>query len=154
MVATSYFKGRLANIQYCSISLANLSKHDLVPHAQLLLLFTTSAQTHIFPEIRIDAIRFLDLCLEVVPEVVVEGWALGANGHGRRVLEGYLGVLNAGTAYNESGGMAGLSKSYSLCTNLPVDRNSIQATSTASVILSPAVCTKQLQLSHDLMSRN
>lgn len=82
----------------------SLFKNDLVPHAQLLLLFTTSAQTHIFPEIRIDAIRFLDLCLEVIPEVVVEGWALGVNGHGRRVLEGYLGILNAGTAYNESGG--------------------------------------------------
>lgn len=116
-----------------------LFKNDLVPHAQLLLLFTTSAQTHIFPEIRIDAIRFLDLCLEVIPEVVVEGWALGVNGHGRRVLEGYLGILNAGTAYNESGGRLPLFVLHLLESDSSVDRNSIQATSTASVILSPAV---------------
>ena len=78
---------------------------DILPHAQLLLLYTTSAQTHIFPEIRVDAIRFLDLCLEVIPEVVVEGWSSEPTGHGRRIVEGYLGVLNAGTAYNDSGGM-------------------------------------------------
>lgn len=82
----------------------NSSQDDLVPHAQLLLLFTTSAQTHIFPEIRVDAVRFLDIFLEVIPDVVTEGWAQGSSGHGRRVLEGYLGVLSAGTAYNETGG--------------------------------------------------
>ncbi|GJE87598.1 Ipi1-N domain-containing protein [Phanerochaete sordida] len=96
--------------------------HDvLVPHTSILLLFTTSAQTHIFPEIRIDATRFLDLFLEIFPEVVVEGWVDGHAGHGRRVLEGYLGVLSAGTAYGEGG-----------------DTGPVQATSTASVVLSPA----------------
>lgn len=69
----------------------------------MLLLFTTSAQTHIFPEIRIDAIRFLDLFLELIPDVVTEDW-LQPSSHGRRVLEGYLGILNAGTTYGEGGG--------------------------------------------------
>lgn len=69
-------------------------------------MFTISAQTHIFPEIRIDAIRFVDLFLEVIPNVVVESWVDGYAGHGRKVLEGYLGVLNAGTAYGEGGGMS------------------------------------------------
>lgn len=80
-------------------------KDDILPHAQLLLLYTTSAQTHIFPEIRVDAIRFLDLCLEVIPEIIVEGWSSASTGHGRRIMEGYLGILNAGTAYNDSEGM-------------------------------------------------
>jgi pre-rRNA-processing protein IPI1 len=78
------------------------------PHSPLLLLFTTSAQTHIFPEIRIDAIRFLDIFLEVMPDIVVAGWTERADTrgqvHGGRVLEGYLGILNAGTTYGESGG--------------------------------------------------
>ncbi|EKM61169.1 uncharacterized protein PHACADRAFT_247608 [Phanerochaete carnosa HHB-10118-sp] len=99
--------------------LPQIPRHTLVPHASMLLLFTTSAQTHIFPEIRLDATRFLDLFLELFPGFVIEGWVDGHAGHGRRVLEGYLGVLNAGTAYGEGGGPA-------------------QATSTASVILSPA----------------
>ncbi|OCH95802.1 hypothetical protein OBBRIDRAFT_871454 [Obba rivulosa] len=92
---------------------------DLLPHSPVLLLFTTSAQTHIFPEIRIDAIRFLDLFLEFIPDVVVEGWTHGISGHGRRVLEGYLGILNAGTLFGEGG-----------------DTGPAQATSTASVVLS------------------
>ncbi|THH28076.1 hypothetical protein EUX98_g6127 [Antrodiella citrinella] len=93
-------------------------KHDLQPHAPTLLLFTTSALTHIFPEIRIDAIRFLDIFLECMPEIVVEGWANGTSNHGRRILEGYLGLLNAGTAFGGEG-------------------DPMKATSTASVVLSP-----------------
>jgi pre-rRNA-processing protein IPI1 len=81
---------------------------NIRPHCPLLLLFTTSAQTHIFPEIRIDAIRFLDLFLDIIPETVVVGWTEsgGTQGHshGGRVLQGYLGILNAGTTYGEGGG--------------------------------------------------
>ncbi|KAI0756631.1 hypothetical protein C8Q80DRAFT_1093119 [Daedaleopsis nitida] len=95
---------------------------DLVPHSPVLLLFTTSAQTHIFPEIRIDAVRFLDVYLEYIPAVVTEGWMqIGGTAHGRRVLEGYLGILSAGTTFGEGG-----------------DTGPVQATSTASVVLSPA----------------
>ncbi|KAI0931972.1 hypothetical protein AcV5_004663 [Taiwanofungus camphoratus] len=93
---------------------------DLVPHSPALLLFTTSAQTHIFPEIRIDAIRFLDVFLEYIPDIVIEGWAHNGGGHGRRVLEGYMGVLNAGTSFGEG-----------------ADSGPAQATSTASIVLSP-----------------
>ncbi|KAI0361212.1 hypothetical protein OH77DRAFT_1443396 [Trametes cingulata] len=97
-------------------------REDLLPHSPVLLLFTTSAQTHIFPEIRIDAVRFLDVFLEYIPDVVTEGWtAQGSGSHGRRVLEGYLGILNAGTSFGEGG-----------------DTGPIQATSTASVVLSPS----------------
>ncbi|KAF8560426.1 hypothetical protein OG21DRAFT_1492793 [Imleria badia] len=94
-----------------------LEKKDLIPHVPLLLLFATSAQTHIFPEIRIDAVRFLDLLLDAVPESVVCGWNESGLGHGKRVLEGYLGILSAGTKFGGAEGTA-------------------QATSTASVVLS------------------
>lgn len=83
-----------------------------MPHAPLLLLFTTSAQTHIFPEIRIDAIRFVDLFLEHIPRAVTTGWVEDFNGHGSRVLEGYLGILNAGTSFGEADGAASLICSF------------------------------------------
>ncbi|PSS37555.1 hypothetical protein PHLCEN_2v571 [Hermanssonia centrifuga] len=102
--------------------LPRVSIDDLAPHAPVLLLFTTSALTHIFPEIRIDAIRFIDLFLEFIPDLVVEGWSQASGGHGKRVLEGYLGILSAGTAYGEDG-----------------DTGPVKATSTASVVLSPKV---------------
>ncbi|KAJ7103428.1 hypothetical protein B0H15DRAFT_812209 [Mycena belliarum] len=95
-----------------------ISTEDLVPHATALLLFTTSAQTHIFPEIRVDAIRFLNLFLEHIPAATVAGWDQSGSGNGGRVLEGYLGILSAGTKFGETDGP-------------------MKATSTASVVLTP-----------------
>lgn len=119
---------------------------ELIPHAPVLLLFATSAQTHIFPEIRIDAVRFLDIYLEYIPEVVTEGWMYtGSSSHGRRVLEGYLGILNAGTTFGEGGGMFGFRCGFKLLPHIGIyaDTGPVQATSTASVVLSPAVsCTQ------------
>lgn len=111
---------RKALLSFLGWLLRQVPPEDILPHSPVLLLFTTSAQTHIFPEIRIDAIRFLDLFLELIPDVVTEDW-LQPSSHGRRVLEGYLGILNAGTTYGEGG-----------------DTGPVRATSTASVILSPA----------------
>ncbi|KAL4242182.1 Pre-rRNA-processing protein IPI1 [Abortiporus biennis] len=111
---------RKSLLSFMSWFLSRVPQEDILPHSPLLLLFTTSAQTHIFPEIRVDAVRFLDLYLEHIPTVVTQGWAQGTSGHGKRVLEGYIGLLNAGTVYGEGG-----------------DKGPIQATSTASVVLSP-----------------
>ncbi|KAI0330555.1 hypothetical protein GY45DRAFT_736395 [Cubamyces sp. BRFM 1775] len=113
---------RKALLSFFAWLFRQVPRDDIIPHSPVLLLFTTSAQTHIFPEIRIDAVRFLDVFLEYIPDVVTEGWTLSGSGsHGRRVLEGYLGILNAGTTFGEGG-----------------DTGPVQATSTASVVLSPA----------------
>ncbi|KAF7320428.1 Ipi1-N domain-containing protein [Mycena kentingensis (nom. inval.)] len=91
---------------------------DLIPHSTTLLLFTTSAQTHIFPEIRVDAIRFLNVYLDHIPLATIAGWDReSATGH--QVLEGYLGILSAGTTFGDAEGP-------------------MKATSTASVVLTAA----------------
>ncbi|KAG7099292.1 hypothetical protein E1B28_001151 [Marasmius oreades] len=91
---------RSALITFYSWLLPRILPEDVIPHASILLLYTSSAQTHIFPEIRIDAVRFLNLLLECIPETVVSGWDTRTNSHGSRILTGYLGILNAGTIYN------------------------------------------------------
>ncbi len=77
------------------------------------MLFTTSALSHIFPEIRIDAVRLLDVLLGIIPEVVIDGWpGVSSSGsrsadneqaesslregtlYGRSVLGGYLALLD------------------------------------------------------------
>uniref|UniRef100_A0A0W0G2M8 Pre-rRNA-processing protein n=1 Tax=Moniliophthora roreri TaxID=221103 RepID=A0A0W0G2M8_MONRR len=108
---------REAILSLLSWLLPRIPTKDILPHSSLLLLYTTSAQTHISPEIRVDAVRFLNMFLEYFPEVVVLGWDTYANGHGSRILAGYLGILNAGTIYN--------------------DVDTPTATSTASVMLTP-----------------
>ncbi|KAF5313058.1 hypothetical protein D9619_003241 [Psilocybe cf. subviscida] len=107
-------------LAFWSWMLPKIPPEDLLPHAPLLLLFTTSAQTHIFPEIRIDAIRFLNVLLECIPSAVTSGWAEGSDAHGSRVLSGYLGILNAGTKYGGE------------------HDGPLVATSTASVVLTPS----------------
>ncbi|CAK5281783.1 unnamed protein product [Mycena citricolor] len=94
----------------------HLTQEDLAPHATNLLLFTTSAQTHIFPEIRVDATRFITLFMEFIPDEIVRGWNRPGSGTGSRVLDGYLGILSAGTRFGDSEGP-------------------MKATSTASVVL-------------------
>ena len=64
---------------------------SLVLHVPSLLLYTTSAQTHIFLEICVDAVQLLDILLQVVPECVV---CRGPLDHGDHVLQGHLGLLN------------------------------------------------------------
>jgi len=107
---------RKALLGFLSWLFSRVPAAKLAPHTTILMLFITSSLSHIYPEIRIDAIRFLDLMLEFVPEVVVDGWVgwnvagysaddmndqkdsqgSGSNGaqHGQRVLEGYLALLN------------------------------------------------------------
>ncbi|SPO27795.1 related to IPI1 - essential component of the Rix1 complex [Ustilago trichophora] len=46
----------------------------LGPYNNTLLLFTTSALSHIYPEVRLDAIKVLDLCLDILPHVATAGW--------------------------------------------------------------------------------
>ncbi|KAG8219873.1 hypothetical protein J3R82DRAFT_852 [Butyriboletus roseoflavus] len=115
-----------------------LPQKDLIPHVPLLLLFTASAQTHIFPEIRIDAVRFLDLLLDAVPESVVCGWNESGLGHGKRALEGYLGILSAGTKFDGAGGLSKRIDNILVCLIVSCPRpDPAQATFTASVVLSP-----------------
>ncbi|KAK0506164.1 hypothetical protein EDD18DRAFT_20287 [Armillaria luteobubalina] len=110
---------RKALISFFTWLFPRIPKEQLIPHAPTLLLFTSSAQTHIFPEIRIDAIKVLDLLLMYIPDPVISGWNQGGDKHGARVLEGYLGLLNAGTKFGENDGP-------------------IRATSTASAVLTAA----------------
>ena len=67
----------------------------LEPFAPLLLFFTTSALSHIFVEVRVDALRVLDILLESCADPVVAGWLAGAaDAHGTRVVECFYAMLH------------------------------------------------------------
>jgi pre-rRNA-processing protein IPI1 len=112
-------------------------QEDLVPHCPILLLFATSAQTHIFPEIRLDAIRFLDIFLEHIPHAVVDGWDGDSSDHGARILEGYLGFLSA--APKETDGMIPFMNVRTILTKTRPKIESTREMRSGSVVLSPAV---------------
>ena len=66
----------------------------MTPHLPLLLLQTSSALSHIFPEIRLDACHIVYLLLEHVPSHVVGSWPRTASASsskftgGNNILEG------------------------------------------------------------------
>lgn len=69
---------RKATLAFLGWYLNRLGKAAIPPHAPLLLLQTSSALSHIFPEIRLDACRLIELLLDVVPDEVVGQWPFSA----------------------------------------------------------------------------
>lgn len=106
--------------------LTTSQQNVLRPHVPTLLLFLTSAQTHIFPEIRIDGVRQLDVLMRALPDVVTSGWAnktenstSSASGDGRRVLAGYLALLNASGSREEAESTSGTTPAARVLSRLP-----------------------------------
>jgi pre-rRNA-processing protein IPI1 len=68
-------------------------------------LFTASALSHIFPEIRVDASKVLNLLIKFFTTSVVEGWdsenvSLQSVGCGSRILHALLALLHASPKEN------------------------------------------------------
>ncbi|KAG0184060.1 hypothetical protein DFQ28_000212 [Apophysomyces sp. BC1034] len=61
-------KSLLAFLRECFVP---LDKADLQPFLPLLVIYTCSAMTHIFEDIRLDAIKLADLWVEIAPDVIV-----------------------------------------------------------------------------------
>ncbi|RHZ46096.1 hypothetical protein Glove_634g10 [Diversispora epigaea] len=66
----------------------NVQKSDLKPFIPLLIIFTCSAMTHIYEDIRADAIKFMEIWTTVAPDVVV-------NGFWQKVIQNYITLLNS-----------------------------------------------------------
>ncbi|KIM34209.1 hypothetical protein M408DRAFT_60449 [Serendipita vermifera MAFF 305830] len=99
MIADEDASVRKALADFLDWYLHALPRASISPYAPTLLLFTTSAQSHIFPEIRVDAIHILNVLLDVVPAEVT---SKGTSGHGSRVLQGYCNLLVGGSSKNET----------------------------------------------------
>ncbi|KAG9038755.1 hypothetical protein FRB95_014304 [Tulasnella sp. JGI-2019a] len=77
---------RKSLLQLYDVVFTLVSTDVLLPHAAPILLHATSALSHIFREIRIDSINFLDLLMKYAPRVFLRSK--------QRVLDGYLSLLN------------------------------------------------------------
>ncbi|WAR53669.1 hypothetical protein PtB15_3B177 [Puccinia triticina] len=86
----------------------------LKPFCSIIIFFASSALSHIFADIRVDAIYIIDILLEVAPDCIVAGWPrdkrvdLQLNGSdtqstnlpqqpGLRLLQLYLSLLSIGS---------------------------------------------------------
>ncbi|KAJ2758699.1 rRNA processing protein [Coemansia sp. BCRC 34490] len=62
---------------------------DLMPFIQLLVVFICSAMSHILEDIRADAVKFLDLLVEVAPEAIAQ--------FSSRILPNFYSLLETNT---------------------------------------------------------
>ena len=97
---------RRATLSFLNCVLNLAPSTSLQPHAHTLLLFTTSALSHIFPEIRVDASRVLNHLLGHFSTMVVKGWdsdnfVSRHSGSGLRILHALLALLHASPKENK-----------------------------------------------------
>ncbi|KAI8578021.1 hypothetical protein K450DRAFT_249529 [Umbelopsis ramanniana AG] len=62
---------RKALLQFLKSSFPELEKTEIVPFLSLLTIYTCSAITHIYEDVRADAIKFMDLWIDLAPEFIV-----------------------------------------------------------------------------------
>ncbi|KAI9254082.1 Rix1 complex component [Sporodiniella umbellata] len=62
---------RKSTLNYLKESWIDLDKADLQPFIPILVMYTCSAMTHIFEDVRTDAVKFLDFWILMSPEPVV-----------------------------------------------------------------------------------
>lgn len=112
---------------------------SLESSTQALSLFTLSALSSLDEGVKVDALKTLNLLLEMIPETIVRGWDYAgagqamdeqADGIGSKVVDALLGVLrvrSAGLAVGQGGYTSAASSDLS-----PSVRNDIAPVSTSA----------------------
>ncbi|KAI8647896.1 Rix1 complex component [Parasitella parasitica] len=62
---------RKATLNYLKSTFVNLDRVELQPFMSLLVIYTCSAMTHIFEDVRLDAIKLMDLWIQIAPDIIV-----------------------------------------------------------------------------------
>ncbi|WFD04079.1 rRNA processing protein [Malassezia obtusa] len=91
---------RKALVAYLGVLFERLPLVQLAPYIGSILLFTTSAMSHIAMPVRLDALLILDLLLAKAGASVTVGWegaldaeAQAGDAHGQRVLQAFFAML-------------------------------------------------------------
>lgn len=70
---------RNALLQFWTAYTAKLTAKRLIPYTSIVVLHITSSMSHIFPDIRIDAVKFLNISLIALGPSMIVGWESCAN---------------------------------------------------------------------------
>ncbi|KAJ3373351.1 Testis-expressed sequence 10 protein [Allomyces arbusculus] len=76
---------RTALLTHMKRVLSSLDSQHIHPFVALFMMYLTSAMTHIFEDIRVDALKFLDLWIEQCPHLLLP--------HTSQILANYVGML-------------------------------------------------------------
>ncbi|KAI9310839.1 Rix1 complex component, partial [Dichotomocladium elegans] len=92
-------------LHFCEEVVPSLNKADLQPFMPLLVMYTCSAMSHIYEDIRNDAVKLMDLWVDTAPEII-------ATRYWDRVVGIYTSLLSVSSTSTTkaSSGIAGASK--------------------------------------------
>ncbi|CAO0792684.1 unnamed protein product [Mucor circinelloides] len=62
---------RKATLNYLKSTFVDIDRVELQPFMPLLIIYTCSAMTHIFEDVRLDAVKLMDLWIQIAPDVIV-----------------------------------------------------------------------------------
>ncbi|CDH55784.1 uncharacterized conserved protein [Lichtheimia corymbifera JMRC:FSU:9682] len=95
---------RKALLGFLQETFPSIKKADIQPFLPLLIIYTCSAMSHIFEDIRNDAVKLMDLWVSLAPEVVVSRFW-------NRVVGIYMSLLSVSSTNDHAGSsIAGGSK--------------------------------------------
>lgn len=104
---------RKATLNYLKDTFVDIDFVELQPFMPLLIIYTCSAMTHIFEDVRLDAVKLMDLWIDIAPNVIVSKFW-------NRVTGNYMSLLTV-----DSNSMSSSAQN--------TNSNSAGATTTASV---------------------
>jgi pre-rRNA-processing protein IPI1 len=58
-------------LNFLKDTFSDIDRVELQPFLPLLIIYTCSAMTHIFEDVRLDAIKLMDLWIQIAPDVIV-----------------------------------------------------------------------------------
>ncbi|KAK9897214.1 hypothetical protein P389DRAFT_194842 [Cystobasidium minutum MCA 4210] len=103
---------RKALLAFLAWYLPGLPSIVLQPHHSILLFFATSSMSHIYPDIRLDAVRALNIMLDIFPEsIALPWWGEGTSSKSKnseddlpnKVLECYLSLIHIRSGVTSNG---------------------------------------------------
>ncbi|KAI8971431.1 Rix1 complex component [Mycotypha africana] len=112
---------RKATYKFLNETFTELHRVDLQPFMPLLIMYTCSAMTHIFEDVRLDAVKLMDLWIKMTPDIVVSKFW-------NRITGNYMSLLtvdsNSVNTSSSTGAMLKITSSTNV--NAAVNRSHLQ----------------------------
>ncbi|KAI8886564.1 hypothetical protein K501DRAFT_243995 [Backusella circina FSU 941] len=105
---------RKAVLNFLKETFVDIDRVELQPFMSLLVIYTCSAMTHIFEDVRLDAVKLMDLWIQITPDIVVSKFW-------NRITGNYMSLLSVD------------SQSISTSTSIPSSGNNTTASIKAAV---------------------
>lgn len=98
---------RKATLNFLKETFVDIDFVELQPFMPLLIIYTCSAMTHIFEDVRLDAVKLMDLWIDIAPNVIVSKFWNRVTGNYMSLLTVDSNSMNSSSNATPSSGTGG-----------------------------------------------